>query len=218
MNAAYDRVAADYARRRFFGRVGFGERAAILVVDLQNGFTDPDSPLGADLSAEITATRALLDAARSRRIPVLYTVIGFGADPDEAGVWSRKMPHIHDLRVGEESTRIDGRLGALAGEPVIVKRFASAFHGTDLDTRLRASAIDTVIVTGTSTSGCIRASVVDLMQNGYRAIVPRECVGDRAPEPHAAALFDIDAKYGDVVSLDGALAYLNGFLTDLESK
>jgi N-formylmaleamate deformylase len=118
------------------------------------------------------------------------------------------MPSLHDLVIGTEAVEIDPRLERRPDEPVIVKRGASGFFGTNLSAILVALRVDTVILCGVTTSGCIRATAVDLLQHGFPTIVPRECVGDRVPGPHEANLFDIQAKYADVVSLDDALAYV----------
>jgi nicotinamidase-related amidase len=156
----------------------------------------------------VVATRTLLDAARARDLPVLFTTIAFDPGLGDAGVWLQKMPLMAELRAGRAWVAIDDRLERRPVETVIVKKGASAFFGTNLCSILVAARVDTVVLCGATTSGCIRATAVDLMQYGFPSIVPRECVADRAQAPHDAALFDIDAKYGDVVSLDEALAYV----------
>ncbi|WP_214371281.1 isochorismatase family protein [Pseudonocardia sp. H11422] len=192
------------------GRVALGRRPAVLVVDLSNGFTDPASALGSDLGEVVAATATLLDRSRDGDLPVIFTTVAYEANLTDAGIWLRKMPAIAELKLGSPLVEIDARLGRRPGEPVVVKKGASALFGTNLVAMLTALSVDTVLVCGATTSGCVRATVVDLVQNGFRAIVPRECVGDRAAAPHEANLFDIDAKYGDVVLLDE-------LLTDLRS-
>ncbi|HZP40863.1 MAG TPA: isochorismatase family protein [Candidatus Binatia bacterium] len=198
-----------YASRGIGERVGFGARPAVLVVDFQRGLTDPAaSALGARLDDEIAACRRLLDTARAARVPIHYTTTAYGAAPGDGGPFRRKLPRLADLREGTPLVDIDPRLARRPTETVWAKRGASAFFGTALAAALTAAGVDTVLVAGCTTSGCIRASVVDACQHGFRAIVVREAVGDRARAPHEANLFDMDAKYGDVVPLRAALAFL----------
>src|SRR5579884_3069360 len=192
-----------YSDRGLGGRQGAGTRPALVVVDLNRGFTDPASPLHCDTDAAVEATARLLEAARENRCPVVFTTLCY----DEAGqkvakAFIDKVPSLLTLAPGTPWPEIDERIAPAPGEPVLQKLFASAFFGTPLVALLSAAHCDTVIVTGASTSGCVRATVVDGMQYGYRVVVPREAVADRAAGPHDAALFDIDAKYGDVVSTE----------------
>lgn len=195
-----------YEKAELGGRVGFGSSKAILVVDFQKCFVDPTIPGGADFSEAIKATRRLLDTGRAEGTPIYFTVTEYQPDLSDAGLFIRKCPSLRFAVTGTENVEVDDRLDRRSDEPRIVKQFASGFHGTDLADQLSARGIDTVIVCGCTTSGCVRASVVDALQNGFRAIVPRECVADIAIEPHQASLFDMDQKYGDVVSLDEVLA------------
>lgn len=204
-----DPRAHEIYRRAHIGRpLRRGFRPAVLVVDFTVGFTDPERLIGADLTAEVEATANLLDVARSCAIPIIFTSVAFEADGSDAGIWPEKFPAVLELRVGDPSEEIDPRLGRRQGEPVVRKKGASAFFGTNLSALLVARAVDTVVLCGATTSGCVRATAVDLMQHGFPTIVPRQCVGDRARAPHEANLFDIQAKYADVVDLDDALAYL----------
>ena len=196
-----------YRERGFGGTAGFGRRPALLVIDLVNGFTDPASPLGSDLDAVVAATRRLIDACRAQQLPIVFTTVAFdGAQSQAAAVFMAKIPSLRTLVAGSHAVQVDPRLGLPATDTLITKQFASCFFGTALSSLLAAEGCDTVIVTGATTSGCVRASVVDAVQHGYRPIVPRECVGDRAQAPHDANLFDIQQKYGDVIGLDEALA------------
>ena len=196
-----------YGSRGFGGRQGAGKRPAVVVVDLIEGFTNPESKLACDTDAAVAATRSLLDAARAASAPVFFTTVSYTDDDlERAAMFVAKAPALATLRPGSRWVAVDARLAPRADEPVLVKLFASAFFGTDLDDRLRRDGCDTVIVTGASTSGCVRATAVDALQYGYRVLVPREAVADRAPDAHDASLLDIDAKYGDVVSLDEAVA------------
>jgi len=188
--------------------VGRGERPAVLVVDFSCGFTDPECRLGAELTAEVEATRTLLDTARAKGLPVVFTTIGFEASGKDGALWLKKVPALGDLELGGRWVEIDPRLERREDETVIVKKGASAFFGTNLASILVSQAVDSVILCGATTSGCIRASAIDLLQYGFPTVVPRDCVGDRAQAPHEANLFDIQAKYADVVSLQEALDYI----------
>jgi nicotinamidase-related amidase len=185
-----------------------GSRPAVLVVDFSCGFTDPECALGSDLTPQVEATRRLLDAAREKEIPVIFTTIGFEPSLKDGGLWLQKVPSLGDLQLGGHWVEIDPRLAAGPDETVIVKKGASAFFGTNLAAILISQGIDSIILSGATTSGCVRATAIDLLQYGYPTLVPRDCVGDRAQAPHDANLFDIQAKYADVVSLDEALAYV----------
>jgi maleamate amidohydrolase len=198
-----------YAERGLGRRQGAGRRPALVVVDLNRGFTDPASPLHCDTDGAVEATARLLEAARESGCPVAFTTLVY----DEAGqkvakAFIDKVPSLLTLAPGSPWPEIDERIAPRPGEPVLQKLFASAFFGTPLAPMLAAAHCDTVIVTGASTSGCVRATAVDAMQHGYRVVVPREAVADRAPGPHEANLFDIDAKYGDVISTDDTLELL----------
>jgi maleamate amidohydrolase len=193
----------------FHGRAGFGRRPALLVIDVNVGFTDPASPLVCDLDGVVAAIGRLLDEARRAHIPVVYTTVSYTeGDKIAAAAFIEKVPALLTLEAGSRWVEIDPRVAPLPHEPVLNKLFASAFFGTALSSLLAAAGCDSVIVTGASTSGCVRATAVDALQHGYRPLVPRDAVGDRNPAAHEANLYDIDAKYGDVVSLDDAIAHL----------
>jgi maleamate amidohydrolase len=193
----------------FHGRAGFGQAPALIVVDLNVGFTDPASPLVCDLEDVVDAIRRLLDEARRAEIPVVYTTVSYSeGDKRTAATFIDKVPALLTLAAGSRWVEIDPRIAPRADEPVLNKLFASAFFGTPLASLLASAGCDSLIVTGASTSGCVRATVVDALQHGYRPIVPREAVGDRNPDAHEANLFDIDAKYGDVVSVDDVVVHL----------
>ena len=197
-----------YQKRGFMSRVGFGERPALLIVDFIKGFTDLQSPLASNLDAEIAATKQLLDLARAKGLPVHFTTTGYAEGGADAGVFIKKVPSLGVLKIGHEWLEIDERLAPLPNESIWLKKYASAFFGTALAATLTAARVDTLIVTGCTTSGCVRASAVDSCQNGFRTIVVREAVGDRAQGPHEANLFDLDAKYADVESLVDVVKYL----------
>jgi maleamate amidohydrolase len=193
----------------FGGLAGFGERPAVVVVDLCLGFTDPESPLACDLEEVMGATRELLDTARAAGVPVFFTTVSY----DEAGtaaahVFLRKVPALSILQPGSRWVEIDERLGRRDDEPVLAKAFASAFFGVPFAPLLAGR--DTLVVCGASTSGCVRATVVDAMGHGLAPVVPRECVGDRSPRAHEQSLDDIASRYGDVVPAADVRAALTG--------
>ncbi|NNN18562.1 MAG: isochorismatase family protein [Acidimicrobiaceae bacterium] len=190
-------------RERGFGQtIGFGTSPAVIVIDLIAAFTDENLPLGAPLADVIDATSEILDTARHLELPVFYTSVEYqDAELNDAGLWALKMKGLMTLRSGTAEVEVDPKLGRLASEPVIVKKYASAFFGTDLTARLNSLGIDTLVVTGCTTSGCVRATVVDTIQNGIRPIVVKEAVGDRSKSAHEQSLFDMQAKYADVTAL-----------------
>ena len=209
-----ERVLADDAAKGLAGEMGFGQRPAVLVVDLILGFTTPSSPLGSELAAQVDATRRLLDAARPAGLPVFFTTTAYAADLSDAGLFPRKVPSLAVLVQGSHEVEVDPRLERRSRETLIEKKFASAFFGTALASKLTSLAVDTLLICGATTSGCIRATVVDALQHGFRPIVPEECVGDRSPEAHSANLLDIQGKYGDVIELDEVVAYIESLPAD----
>jgi maleamate amidohydrolase len=197
-----------YAKARLGESVTLGSRPAVLVVDFSCGFTDPECTLGSDMTDAVEATRRVLDAARERGLPVVFTTIGYEPSLKDGGLWLQKIPSLGDLQIGGRWVEIDPRLDPRDDETIVLKKGASAFFGTNLVSILVTQGVDSVVLCGATTSGCIRATAIDLLQYGYPTIVARECVADRAQAPHEANLFDIDAKYADVVSVDDALEYL----------
>lgn len=193
--------------RGFAGRVGFGSRPAVIVVDFVRAFTDPSSPLGGDYDAELGAARTLLDAARARGVPIVFSTAGYEPDLSDSGVWARKVPN-QDLVAGSPGTEVDDRLGRTPEDMLLVKKYASCFFGTDLASRLVSRGVDTLLVAGCSTSGCVRATVVDGCSLGFHVAVVREAVGDRSSVPDLVNLFDMDVKYADVVALEEATGYV----------
>ena len=205
--AAYDELAHMMRERGFARRSGFGERPAIVVVDLIRAFTDERFQTAVDHPAMMEATRSLLDAARAAGVATVLVGSSYEPARRDAGVWELKLSH-DGMEQGTAGVEFDERLGASPSDMIVWKKYPSAFFGTDLASRLVAARVDTVILAGASTSGCIRASAVDACSSGFRTIVVREAVADRSPLPHVANLFDIEMKYGDVVELADALAYL----------
>lgn len=208
---AEERKAADlYAQRGFQSRVGYGKRPAVIVVDFTVEWCDPAARLGADHSRQLKNTKTLLDVARNKKnIPIIFTTIAYDPDMKDAGLWIKKVPALADAVINSKGCEIHPSLEVRDNELVLTKKYSSAFFGTPLLTYLNSRTIDTTIITGCSTSACIRHTTVDALGNGFRPILPRECIGDRAPGPHEWNLFDIDAKFGDVVPLEEVIQYLS---------
>jgi maleamate amidohydrolase len=200
----------EFFRARGFGiKIGFGERPALIVIDMIKGFTNKDMPLGAPLETQIAAQKPLIDSAHERGIPVIFSTVAYDdGDFSDAGLWAIKMKGVMTLKAGTEAVEVDPRLGKRDSDSLLVKKYASCFFGTDLVPRLTNKGVDTLIITGCTTSGCVRATAVDAVQNGFRPMVVREAVGDRSAAAHDQSLFDLNAKYADVVSLDETLQYL----------
>lgn len=211
-------TAEIYDRAGFGRRVERGIRPAVVVVDFTYGFTDPQYPTAADMSAPVAATTRLLAAFRERGLPVIFTTIAYDGGQLASLAWLKKATGMRALRLGSRLVEVDRRLSPRPDEHLVIKTGASAFFGTDLAAYLASRQVDTLVVTGATTSGCVRATVVDAVQNGYPTLVPADCVADRAPGPHEASLFDVNEKYGDVVDADDVLNYLKTQLpTDAEA-
>jgi maleamate amidohydrolase len=190
----------------FDSALGFGRSPAVIVVDFIRAYTEPGSPLYAPAVVEaVNATVPLLKAARQKGVPVVYTRVLYHPSGADGGLFVRKVPALRRMVEGEPLADIVPELPPGPDDVVLIKQYASAFFGTSLAAMLTARGIDTLVITGCSTSGCVRATAVDAMQYGFRPVVPRECVGDRHDGPHEANLFDINAKYGDVVALKDVL-------------
>ena len=199
-----------YRDAGFGASVPRGTKPAIVVVDFSYGFTDTQYPTAADMSAQMAATRKLTDHARAAGFPVIYTTIAFQPWEREALPWLKKARGMAALEVGSRLVEIDQATGIQPTDPVIVKHGASAFHGTNLAGLLCGAGVDTVVVTGATTSGCVRATVVDAVQSGFNVLVPRDCCADRAAAPHDANLYDMDQKYADVTDAADILGWLQG--------
>lgn len=214
-----DNTVADNYRGVWGNRVGFGKKAALLVIDFVKAYTLKEAPLYAEgVAPAVEETRELLAFARAQGIPVIHTTVKY--DPvsfADGGVWIIKSPVLKCLVQAPFGDVCEG-MEPLPGELVVTKQYASAFFGTSLASALTAAGIDTLILTGCSTSGCIRATAVDGVQHGFRVIVPKECVGDRHADPHNANLFDIDSKYGDVLGKAEVITQLRLSLSQLKMK
>lgn len=199
-----------YASIGFGRRVGFGERPALLIIDCNHGCSDPAvSPMAIAMDAEIKDIRRLLDLCRAKGFPVVHaTIVYSDRHFRDGGSLLKKVPALEAFRPGSKEVQIVPELAPLPGELVLEKRFPSGFYGTNLHSYLTACGVDTVVVTGDSTSGCVRATVVDGCSAGFRVIVPRQCVADRVPLVHLVNLFDMDSKWADVMDVDEVIAAL----------
>ena len=188
-------------------QLGLGRKPALIVVDMINGFTDPACPLGCSCPEVVAANARLLEAFHARDLPVYLTTVVYHSD-DQARIFRERIEALNVLTPDSHWVKVDPQLPIREGDELIEKQWASAFHKTDLDQRLHAQDVDSLVVTGLTTSGCVRATVVDGLQYDYRVVVAREAVGDRNPEAHAANLFDMHAKYADVADLEEVIAQL----------
>lgn len=207
MNEDVRQLEYIYTKKKFGKSIGFGKMPALLIVDFINAFTDETSPLGGDFTFQLQNAKEILGEARKIDIPRIFTTVAYEPDLRDAGIWRTKTP-IDKLIAGTRWVEPDKRLEKEPYEHVIVKKYASAFFGTHLISLLNTERVDTIIVAGCTTSGCIRATVVDGVSYGFRMMVVEEAVGDRAELTHLVNLADINAKYGDVVSIKTVLDYL----------
>lgn len=203
-----ERNRTVYRDAGFTGGFILGRRPALLVVDLILGFTDPAFPLGSESEEVLDATAVLLEVARRRGVMVVFTSIAYDEATRSTTAWVRKAPSLAQLEVGTRWVDVHPSLGRRPDEVMLVKTGASAFFGTPLAAMLAVRGIDTVLVLGATTSGCVRASVVDAVQHGYDTFVVTDCCADRAAGPHEANLFDMTAKYADAMSSEEVRAYL----------
>ncbi len=199
---------SHYDNIGFSDRTGFGSRPAILVIDMCRGITEPGK-MYIDMDTHIPCIAAILDAARRVGAPVIFTTVAYHADLSDAGMFGKKARLVQDFLYGSPLVDIDPRLPVLESDHLMVKKFPSAFYGTNLQSMLTGVGVDTTVVVGNSTSGCIRATVCDSVSGGFRTIVPEDCVADRAQLSHTVNLFDMDAKYADVVSSAAVVSYLD---------
>lgn len=205
--------SALYRDRGFMRRLGFGAKPALVNIDLANAWTRPDFPFSCEGMDElIDGVQKLLAVMRRQELPIVFTTTAFAVTDGpntDMGLWHHKIP-AEELKLGTPAVAIDSRVAPRTNEQLIVKKRASAFHGTPLAGYLRAHGVDTVILTGVTMAGCVRHTAEDAIADGFRPIVVRECVGDRIAGAVEWNLFDIAAKFGDVESLQTTLAYLEG--------
>ncbi len=193
-------LSADYTAAGFGGTLPFGTCPALLIVDVCNAYVDPASPLYAKGEGALAANMRLVDAARASGVPVVFTRVLYTADGMDGGLFFRKVPALSAFLPGNPLGNFPAGLGPRDGDVVVTKQYASAFFGTTLSATLNAMRIDCLLITGFSTSGCVRATALDALQNGFAPFVVRDACADRAPGPHESNLFDLQAKYAEVIS------------------
>lgn len=201
-------LAADYAAAGFDGHLPFGTSPALLMVDVCNAYLDPASPLYAGVEDALAANIRLLAAARRAGIPAVFTRVLYNADGTDGGLFYRKVPALAAYLPGNPLGEFPAGFGPEPGDVVVTKQYASAFFGTSLAATLNALRVDSLLITGFSTSGCVRATALDALQNGFAPFVVRDGCGDRAAGPHEANLFDLQAKYAEVIDEQRALALI----------
>lgn len=189
--------------------IGFGERPALLIIDFVNGFLYRPQAVGGNIADAVRRTRPLLEAARCAGAPVVHTRIVYAEDGSDAGVWCLKSPRLLKLTESAEASQITASLAPVAGEKVVRKTQPSAFFGTDLTAHLVGKGVDTIIVAGCTTSGCVRATVVDAISHNFRPMLAVDCVGDRASGSHEASLHEMGQKYADLMPSDAVIAKLS---------
>jgi len=207
---ADDDLSADYQAAGFSGRLAFGRQPALLVIDVVEAYLQKYSPLYAGVEDARDSNIRLVDAARRAGIPVIFTNVTYNAGGVDGGVFFRKVPALKVFLPGSPLGAFPAGIEPRADELVVSKQYPSAFFGTSVAPTLRAMGVDTVVMGGFSTSGCVRASAMDAMQHGFIPYVVREACGDRDSRPHEASLFDLQAKYAEVVSEVEAIALMGG--------
>ena len=200
---------ADNYRGAFDGQLGFGERPALILVDFVQAYFDETSPLFAGVDDALASALRVREAARASGAPVFYTNVQYHRGGADGGVFYRKVPALACFEAGNPLGRWPDGLQPGDGEYVLTKQYPSAFFGTSLAATLTSLGVDTLVITGLTTSGCIRATCIDAVSHGFVPIVVADACGDRHTDPHNANLFDMNAKYGDVVSELDAIQGLN---------
>ena len=204
-------LQADYLQAGFGTRLGWGSRPALLVVDMCRAYVDDQAPLYAAAAADAYRNADRLAAvARRYGRPVVFTRVEYAAGGVDGGHFFRKVPALRCFETGNPLAEFTDLVRPTTGDVIVTKQYASAFFGTSLAATLNALGVDTVVIAGVSTSGCVRASALDALQHGFVPIVVAEACADRDPRPHDSNLFDLQAKYADVVTMDDALAHLGG--------
>jgi Amidases related to nicotinamidase len=217
LTAAFEASTKIYQERGFQRRIGFGRKPALVSVDLANAWTRPGNPFTCDQEAMdgaiIPGMQRLLEACRRHGHPVIHVTTAYEITDREAaftdmGLWHCKIPVEAVNLKDRDLWAIDSRIAPVEGEYTLLKKRASSFHGTELAGILQANGIDTILVTGVTATACVRTTICDGLQEGFRTIAVRECIGDRVPGAVAWNLYDIDAKFADVESVDDCVAYL----------
>lgn len=201
---------ANYARAGYHKLLGFGKKPALLLIDFVEAYFEPTSPLFAGVDAALASGIRVLDAARKAGVLVVFTNVVYQNSLVDGGVFRRKVPALAVMEIGNPLGAWPKGLAPRAGELIVSKQYPSAFFGTSLAATLTANGVDTVLLTGLTTSGCVRATCVDTMSHGFVPIVVADACGDRAEGPHKANLYDMSAKYADVIGENAAIDYLSG--------
>ncbi|WP_163847149.1 isochorismatase family protein [Pseudooceanicola aestuarii] len=199
-----------YAQAGFGAAVPRGTRPAVVVVDFSYGFTDPAYPTASDATAQMAQTKRLCDSARAKGFPVIFTTIAYHPGELDLLPWLKKATGMRALLQGSRLVEIDAATGIQPGDPIVEKKGASSFFGSTLGALLAGANTDTLVVCGATTSGCVRATVVDAVQSGFNVLVPADCCADRAQAPHDANLYDMHQKYADVTDADDIAEWLGG--------
>lgn len=205
----YNEIKHAYEKWGQFGKIGFGKKPCIIVRDLIRYFTDPTSKAGYDMDVVVEQTKVLLNFAAKMKIPLVFAVTIYDPDNNISNLWARKIETNLLLKQGSVWIEVDPRINHFEFNKVIYSPYISPFFKSDLSDWLSEQEIDTVIITGNSTSGCVKVTAIDSLQNGFHTIIPKEAVGDRSITEHQMALLQLDVKYADVLSLPEVLAYLN---------
>lgn len=205
-----DDLAENYSG--FDGHLPFGAKPALLIVDFVMAYLDPTSPLFADAEGALASNVRLLSAARAAGIPIIFTKVEYIPGGADGGLFYQKIPALSVFDGGSPLGKFPEILTPEAGELVVTKQYASAFFGTSLAATLRDRRIDTLLITGMSTSGCVRATALDALQNGFAPFVVSDACGDRHAAPHSASLFDLQAKYAEVINEKKAMEFMDGFI------
>lgn len=200
-----DPITTDYAAAGFGGSLSWGSRPAVVVIDVCRAYLDPTSPLYAGVEDAVASAARLVAAARDASVPVIFTRVEYEPGGADGGVFFRKVPALGCFVRGNPLGEFTDALAPASGEVVVTKQYASAFFGTSLASTLVSMGVDTTVICGLSTSGCVRASAVDALQHGFVPVVVADACGDRHPEPHRANLFDLEQKYAMVVDERAAI-------------
>ncbi|WP_245811032.1 isochorismatase family protein [Rhodococcoides corynebacterioides] len=195
----------SYRASGFGGELGPGRRAAVLVIDVVQAYLVDSSPMRAPVDDAVAAAARLVEAARARDVPVVFTRVSYGKGGVDGGLFTRKIPSLSVFEEGSALAEFPAEPAPLPGEVVVTKQYASAFFGTSLAATLTADGVDTLYLCGLTTSGCVRASATDALQHGFRPRVVADACGDRAGGMHEANLLDLRAKYADVITLEEAV-------------
>ncbi len=209
------KVKEIYIKRGFGQKMGFGERPAVIVVDMMNAFSNTNSPLGMVMNREIEIINRVIQAARSKDVPIYFSLTCY-KNISEAGIWFLKQSGLNTLMEGTSAVEIDSRINKEDWDKTVKKHYASAFFGTDLASQLNFKQVDTLIIIGCSTSGCVKATAVDAISYGYRPIVVVDAVVDRDKNAHRQSLINLETRYADVINSAGVIKYLKSLTKQTE--